>query len=204
MGRSWQTAGWRNKICSASRNSSLISKKLNPITTIVTSGGQRKKIVFIWRVQSFLKGSAWGQSCWGLSTREIEASVKKFQTLAGLLLIGVSLVGLVASFLAARSLSSRIRGIASGLKPITDPEMEILAGREPENSTSLSKAFCTQKNLFKSSLAELESQSIQLETDLSLSKEENSTLSSRLSVMSKQIEELQGKTPNRFRNIPRI
>ncbi len=120
------------------------------------------------------------------------ASVKKFQTLAGLLLIGVSLVGLVASFLGASSLSSRILGIASGLSHLTDPEMEVLAGRTGELN-KLVESILYQKNLFKSSLVDLESQTVQLETDLSLSKEECITLSSRLSVMSKQIEELQGK-----------
>ena len=70
--------------------------------------------------------------------------------------------------------------------------MEILAGRSAELN-KLVESILTQKNLFKSSLAELEPRSVQLETDLSLAKEENSTLSSRLSAMSKEIEELQEK-----------
>jgi uncharacterized phage infection (PIP) family protein YhgE len=128
----------------------------------------------------------------GLSASEINASVKRFQNIAGLLVIGISLVGLLASLLAANSLSTRIRNIASGLSQLTDPEMEVLAGRT-QQLNNLVESILNQKNLFKSSLAELESQSLQLQTDLSLSKEENNTLSSRLNVMSKQMEELQGK-----------
>jgi septal ring factor EnvC (AmiA/AmiB activator) len=109
-----------------------------------------------------------------------------------MLFIAVFLVGMVTALIAARSLSSQIRGIASGLSHLADPEMEILAGRTQELN-KLVECILNQKNLFKSSLAELESQSLQLQTDLSLSKEENTTLSSRLSVMSKQLEELQGK-----------
>jgi methyl-accepting chemotaxis protein len=128
----------------------------------------------------------------GLSTEGVVASGRKFQTIAGVLLIGVSLVGLVASFYSAKSLSIKIRGIASGLSHLSDPEMEMLAGTTREFN-ELVESILNQKNLFKSSLAELESQSLQLQTDLSLSREENSTLSSRLSVTSRQIEELQGK-----------
>ena len=128
----------------------------------------------------------------GMSAREVDARVMRFQTLVGLLLLGVALNGLVASLLAAKSVSSKIREITSGLSHLTDPEMETLAGKTGELNR-LIESILKQKNLFKSSLTELESQRVQLEMELSLSKEENSTLSSRVSVMSKQIEELQGK-----------
>ena len=128
----------------------------------------------------------------GLSAGEVDASAKRFQHIAGILLIGVFLIGLVTSLLAAKSLSTRIRGITSGLGHLSDPEMEVLAGKTQEFN-KLVESILNQKNLFKSSLAELESQSLQLQTELSLSKEENTTLSSRLSVMSKQLEGLQGK-----------
>ncbi len=126
----------------------------------------------------------------GMSTREIDSRLKKFQTMTGLLLIGAALTGLITSFQVAKSLSSKIHAIASGIGQSSDPEMEILAGRSAELN-KLVESILTQKNLFKSSLAELEPRSIQLETDLTLAKEENSTLSSRLSAMSKNIEELQ-------------
>lgn len=126
----------------------------------------------------------------GMSTREIDSRLKKFQTMTGLLLIGAALTGLITSFQVAKSLSSKIHAIASGIGQSSDPEMEILAGRSAELN-KLVESILTQKNLFKSSLAELEPRSIQLETDLTLAKEENCTLSSRLSAMSKNIEELQ-------------
>jgi methyl-accepting chemotaxis protein len=128
----------------------------------------------------------------GMSTREIDSRLKKFQTMTWLLLIGAALTGLIASFQAAKSLSSKIRAIASGISQSSDPEMEVLAGRSAELN-KLVESILTQKNLFKSSLAELEPRSIQLETELSLAKEENSTLTSQLSAMSKNIEELQVK-----------
>ena len=128
----------------------------------------------------------------GMSTREVDGRLKKFQTLTGLLLLGATLTGVIASLRAAKSLSSKISAIASGIGQFRDPEMEILAGRSVELN-QLVECILTQKNLFKSSLAELEPRTLQLETDLSLAKEENSTLSSRLSALSKQIEELQEK-----------
>ena len=126
----------------------------------------------------------------GLSTREIDAKVRQFYVVVGLLLLGVAGVGYLACLWAAHSISSKIRKIADGLHDLADPQLETLAGNTKEFN-HLVESILKQKNLFKSSLSDMEAQRVKIENELTLSKEENNTLTSRLNVVTKQVEELQ-------------
>ncbi|MCI0719305.1 MAG: hypothetical protein L0338_10110 [Acidobacteria bacterium] len=105
---------------------------------------------------------------------------------------GVLALGLALSFFLHRSLSQPLRRIAQGLDVLPDAQLESLAGKVKEYNL-LVEGLAKQRNLFRSSLSELETQKLQLEAELGQSREEASSLTSKLGAMGKQIEALQEK-----------
>jgi chromosome segregation ATPase len=101
-------------------------------------------------------------------------------------------VGLLASFILQYSLSRPLRKIAQNLDVLPDAQLESLAGKVTEYNL-LVEGLTKQRNLFKSSLGELEAQKLQLEVELAQSREEVTGVTSKLGAMSKQVETLQEK-----------
>lgn len=128
----------------------------------------------------------------GISARRVALQVRALRTQM-LLACGVILVvGLVCSFLLQRSLSQPLRKIAQNLDVLSDAQLEGLAGKVQEYNL-LVEGLNRQRNLFKSSLSELEAQKLQLEREMAQSHEEVTGLTSKLGAMSKQVETLQDK-----------
>ncbi len=128
----------------------------------------------------------------GISGHRIDLIATQLRLQMGLLCGVVLIISAGLSSLLAWSLSRPIRKIASGLETMNDRELEKLAGTLEEFNL-LIESIQKQKNSFKASLGELETQKIELETDTALIREENASLSSRVSVLTKQAETLQEK-----------
>jgi len=128
----------------------------------------------------------------GISARRVALQVSALRTQM-MLVCGVLLVvSLVLSFLMQRSLSQPLRKIAQNLDVLPDAQLESLAGKVEEYNL-LVEGLSKQRNLFKNSLSELESQKLQLEVELAQSREETTGLASKLGAMSKEVETLQEK-----------
>jgi methyl-accepting chemotaxis protein len=128
----------------------------------------------------------------GISARRVALQVSALRTQMMLVCGVIFVVGLVLSFLMQRSLSRPLRKIAQNLDVLPDAQLERLAGKVEEYNL-LVEGLSKQRNLFKNSLSELESQKLQLEVELAQSREETTGLTSKLGAMSKQVETLQEK-----------
>ena len=128
----------------------------------------------------------------GISARRVALQVSALRTQMMLVCGVILVVGLVLSFLMQRSLSRPLRKIAQNLDVLPDAQLESLAGKVEEYNL-LVEGLSKQRNLFKNSLSELESQKLQLEVELAQSREETTGLTSKLGAMSKQVETLQEK-----------
>jgi methyl-accepting chemotaxis protein len=128
----------------------------------------------------------------GISARRVALQVSALRTQMMLVCGVIFVVGLVLSFLMQRSLSRPLRKIAQNLDVLPDAQLERLAGKVEEYNL-LVEGLSKQRNLFKNSLSELESQKLQLEVELAQSREETTGLTSKLGAMSKQVKTLQEK-----------
>jgi methyl-accepting chemotaxis protein len=128
----------------------------------------------------------------GISARRAELQVKQLRTQIGMLCAGVLVLGLGLAFYLYRQLARPLGQLVSGLGVMSDTELETAAGRIAEFN-AIVEELQKQRNLFKGSLGELESQKLQLERELAQSHEEASGLKVRVGSMSKQIEDLQEK-----------
>jgi methyl-accepting chemotaxis protein len=128
----------------------------------------------------------------GISARRVALQVSALRTQMMLVCGVILVVGLVLSFLMQRSLSQPLRKIVQNLDVLPDAQLESLAGKVEEYNL-LVQGLCKQRNLFKNSLSELESQKLQLEVELAQSREETTGLTSKLGAMTKQVETLQEK-----------
>jgi hypothetical protein len=128
----------------------------------------------------------------GVSTRwgELAASQLREQwaLICGVLAIGVVLVPLFF----ARSVSRRLKMIAEGLDNPKPSYLESAAGGIPELKL-LVENLQKSRNLYSSTLKEIEEQKIQMEVDLARVQEENSALNLRLGSALKQVTALQEK-----------
>ena len=128
----------------------------------------------------------------GISARRVAMQTSSLR-IQMLLASGVIVVvGLVSSFLMQYSLSRPLRKIARNLDVLPDAQLESLAGKVEEYNL-LVEGLTKQRNLFKNSLGELEAQKLQLEVELAESREEVTSVTSKLGAMSKQVETLQEK-----------
>jgi len=127
----------------------------------------------------------------GISASRVEVQIRALRTQIFLLCAAILVAGLIASLMLQRSLSQPLRKIAQNLDA-PDAELESLAGDVKEYNM-LVEGLTKQRNLFKTSLNELEAQKLQLEVELAEGRQELTSLTSKLSAMSKQVETLQEK-----------
>lgn len=128
----------------------------------------------------------------GISTRRMALQMERLRLLMEILCAGLLALGLALSFYFHRQLARPLRQIALGLESLPDAKLETLAGKVSEFN-GLVEQLQKQRNLFSSSLSEVESQKVQLEVELARSREDASSLNLRLGSMGKQIEGLQEK-----------
>jgi methyl-accepting chemotaxis protein len=128
----------------------------------------------------------------GISARRVEVQTSALRTQLFLASCVILVVGLVLAFLLQYSLSRPLRKIARNLDVLPDAQLESLAGKVEEYNL-LVEGLTKQRNLFKNSLSELEAQKLQLEAELAQSREEATSLTSKLVAVDKQLESLQGK-----------
>jgi len=128
----------------------------------------------------------------GISARRVAMQTSALRTQLMLASGVILVVGLVSSFVLQHSLSRPLRKIAQNLDVLPDAQLESLAGKVEEYNL-LVEGLTKQRNLFKNSLSELESQKLQMEAELAQSREEVSSVTSKLGTMSKQVETLQEK-----------
>jgi methyl-accepting chemotaxis protein len=131
----------------------------------------------------------------GISARRVSLEMGILRRQLALLCGVVFIVATGLAWYLSRSLSLPLLRIAGGLETQPDAQLEKMAGKVKEFNL-LVEVLVKQKNLFKASLGELESTKLQLEADLSRSREESSDLNLRLDLMTKQIERLQEKVRN--------
>jgi len=128
----------------------------------------------------------------GISARRVATQTNALRIQMLLASVVILAVGLLASFILQYSLSRPLRKIAQNLDVLPDAQLESLAGKVTEYNL-LVEGLTKQRNLFKSSLGELEAQKLQLEVELAQSREEVTGVTSKLGAMSKQVETLQEK-----------
>jgi methyl-accepting chemotaxis protein len=128
----------------------------------------------------------------GISARRVATQTSALRTQMLLASVVILAVGLLVSFFVQHSLSRPLRKIAQNLDVLPDAQLESLAGNLTEYNL-LVEGLAKQRNLFKNSLGELEAQKLQLEVELAQSREEVTSVTSKLGAMSKQVESLQEK-----------
>lgn len=128
----------------------------------------------------------------GISARRVEVQKSALRTQLFLASCVILMVGLVLSFLLQYSLSRPLRKIARNLDVLPEAQLESLAGKVEEYNL-LVEGLTKQRNLFKNSLSELEAQKLQLEVELTQSREEATSLTAKLVAVDKQLESLQEK-----------
>ena len=128
----------------------------------------------------------------GISARRVALQTSALRTQMLLVSSVVLVAGLVFAFVLQFKLSRPIRKIAQNLGVLSDAQIEGLAGKVKEYNL-LAESLTKQRNLFKNSLNELEGQKVQLEVELAQSREETTSVTSKLGAMAKQVESLQEK-----------
>jgi len=128
----------------------------------------------------------------GISARRVEVQTSALRTQLFLASCVILVVGLLLSFLLQYSLSRPLRKIARNLDVLPEAQLESLAGKVEEYNL-LVEGLTKQRNLFKNSLSELEAQKLQLEVELTQSREEATSLTAKLVAVDKQLESLQEK-----------
>jgi methyl-accepting chemotaxis protein len=128
----------------------------------------------------------------GISARRVALQTSALRTQMLLVSAVVLLTGLVFAFVLQFNLSRPIRKIAQNLGVLSDAQIEGLAGKVEEYNL-LAESLTKQRNLFKNSLNELEAQKVLLEAELTQSREETTSVTSKLGAMAKQVESLQQK-----------
>jgi len=128
----------------------------------------------------------------GISARRVAMQTSALRTQLMLASGVILVVGLVSSFVLQHLLSRPLRKIAQNLDVLPDAQLESLAGKVEEYNL-LVEGLTKQRNLFKNSLSELESQKLQMEVELAQSREDVTSVTSKLGTMSKQVETLQEK-----------
>ena len=128
----------------------------------------------------------------GISARRVALQTSALRTQMLLVSSIVLVAGLVFAFVLQFKLSRPIRKIAQNLGVLSDAQIEGLAGKVEEYNL-LAESLTKQRNLFKNSLNELEGQKVQLEVELAQSREETTSVTSKLGAMAKQVESLQEK-----------
>ena len=128
----------------------------------------------------------------GISARRVERQTSALRIQMLLASSVILVVGLLSSLVLQYLLSRPLRKIARNLDALSDAQLETLAGKVEEYNL-LVEGLTKQRNLFKNSLSELEAQKLQLEVELAQSREEATSLTSKLGVVEKQVESLQEK-----------
>ncbi len=128
----------------------------------------------------------------GISARRVALQTSALRIQMLLVSSIVLVAGLVFAFVLQFKLSRPIRKIAQNLGVLSDAQIEGLAGKVKEYNL-LAESLTKQRNLFKNSLNELEGQKVQLEVELAQSREETTSVTSKLGAMAKQVESLQEK-----------
>jgi methyl-accepting chemotaxis protein len=128
----------------------------------------------------------------GISGRRVPLSISQLRIQIGLLCLGILGVGIFLAIRLAGSLSLPLQQIAAGMNSQSSQQLERTAGRVKELN-QLVESIQRSENLFKKSLDDLGRQKLELETALAKSQEENNSVVSRLSAVTKQAESLQKK-----------
>ena len=128
----------------------------------------------------------------GISARRVALQTSALRIQMLLVSSIVLVASLVFAFVLQFKLSRPIRKIAQNLGVLSDAQIEGLAGKVKEYNL-LAESLTKQRNLFKNSLNELEEQKVQLEVELAQSREETTSVTSKLGAMAKQVESLQEK-----------
>jgi methyl-accepting chemotaxis protein len=128
----------------------------------------------------------------GISGRRVPLSISQLRIQIGLLCLGILGVGIFLAIRLAGSLSLPLQQIAAGMNSQSSQQLERTAGRVKELN-QLVESIQRSENLFKKSLEDLGRQKLELETALAKSQEENNSVVSRLSAVTKQAESLQKK-----------
>ena len=128
----------------------------------------------------------------GISARRVALQTSALRIQMLLVSSIVLVAGLAFAFVLQFKLSRPIRKIAQNLGVLSDAQIEGLAGKVKEYNL-LAESLTKQRNLFKNSLNEMEGQKVQLEVELAQSREETTSVASKLGAMAKQVESLQEK-----------
>ena len=128
----------------------------------------------------------------GISGRRVPSSIWQLRIQIGLLCLGILGVGIFLATRLAESLSRPLQQIAAGMNSQSSEQLERTAGRVKELN-QLVESIQRSENLFQRSLDDLGRQKLELETSLAKSQEENNSVVSRLSAVTKQAESLQKK-----------
>src|SRR5262249_31888465 len=128
----------------------------------------------------------------GMSGRRVPLSISQLRIQIGLLCLGILGAGIFLAIRLAGSLSLPLQQIAAGMNSQSSQQLERTAGRVKELN-HLVESIQRSENLFKKSLDDLGRQKLELETALAKSQEENNSVVSRLSAVTKQTESLQKK-----------
>jgi methyl-accepting chemotaxis protein len=128
----------------------------------------------------------------GISGRRVPLSIWQLRIQIVLLCLGILGVGIFLAIRLAGSVSLPLQQIAAGMNSQSSQQLERTAGRVTELN-QLVESIQRSENLFKKSLDDLGRQKLELEAALAKSQEENNSVVSRLSAVTKQAESLQKK-----------
>jgi methyl-accepting chemotaxis protein len=131
----------------------------------------------------------------GVSARRVSLTMSQLRTQLTLLCGTLLVVGMAMALWAARSVSKPLQNIAAGVANQPNEQLEVYAGRVKEFN-QLVETILKTRNLFRSSLNDLEGQKVQLEKELIQLQAEKDGLSTRLTTVTQQVGSLQDTISN--------